>query len=249
MRNTIISYRLRFRKGGFCLAEIRGKVNFDLLIKCAAVITFVLIVVSAVLCKTEIYFVIPLVNSIGIMFLQSRVSRFAYLCGALNSIIYAITGCLMTLYSSAISAIAVSFPLQLITFISWSKNTGKNGTVLKPLPTKGKWLALLEFIVIWAVYYFLISDLDSPYLFLDVTSSALGLVVSTLSFLKYYDYALLHSISGVLGVTLYSNVVVGDISKLPWLIYSCYSLMCLVVAFINVQRRYRNKPSKEGESL
>ena len=78
---------------------------------CVSLIAFVLILCGIVYYRPTLLMFLPLLISVGVLFLQSRVSRFAFLLGALNSIIYAASFWKMTLYTSSFYVLLFSFPI------------------------------------------------------------------------------------------------------------------------------------------
>ena len=74
-------------------------------LKILAFIVLIYLVFGTLFFRLHIANVLPLFFSVFIMFLQSRVNRYAFLIGALNSILYAVAYFYMTLYSSAAYAL------------------------------------------------------------------------------------------------------------------------------------------------
>ena len=211
-------------------------------LKIIAAITFVLIVIFSIGFKVNILNVLPLLVSIFIMFLQSRVNRYAFLIGSLNSIFYAIAYFYMTLYSLALYALLVSFPIQIFTFFSWKKNTQNGRTETKSLSLRGRIIMFALMVLIWLALFLIFSAFNSTYLILDNTLSVLGIVTSVLCALRFSEYAILQTASTVANLVLYGFMITNDLSKIVWLIFSLYSATCSILAFINI-----NRQSKKGE--
>lgn len=211
-------------------------------IKIIAAVTFILIAVFSAIFKADILNVLPLFISIFIMFLQSKVNRYAFLLGGLNSILYAVAYFYMTLYSTALYALLVSFPIQIFTFFNWKKNTQNGQTQTKSLTVRGRIIMFASMALIWLVFFLIFSAFDSAYLIFDNTLSVFGIVTSVLCALRFSEYALLQSVSTCANIVLYGFMITDDLSKIVWLIFSLYSATCSVVAFINISRQ-----SKKGE--
>lgn len=101
---------------------------------------------------------------------------------------------------------------------------------------------LLTMAVVWLMLFAIFSAFDSSYLILDNTLAVIGIAASFLCFLRYSEYSLLQTISTTVTIILYSIMITDDISKIVWLIFSIYSAICSVIAFINT-----NRLSKQGE--
>ena len=67
---------------------------------------------------------LPLYFSIIIMMLAAHANRYTYLFGGLNSVLYGVVFFKYRLFASLLQTLAFSAPLQLFTFVSWSKRTG-----------------------------------------------------------------------------------------------------------------------------
>ena len=212
------------------------------IVKLIAAITFVLIAVTAVIFKANPLNVLPLFVSIIVMFLQTKVNRFAFIIGSINSLFYAAAYFYMTLYSQSLYAALVSFPIQIFTFFAWNRNTKGGVTKTKSLSNKTRVIMLLTMAVVWLMLFAVFSAFDSSYLILDNTLAVIGIAASFLCFLRYSEYSLLQTISTTVTIILYSIMITDDISKIVWLIFSIYSAICSVIAFINI-----NRLSKQGE--
>ncbi len=206
-------------------------------LKIYAAITFVMIAVGAVYFKLNVFKFLPLLISIAVMFLQSKVNRFAFLVGALNSVLYAIAGVYMTLYSTAAYAFFVSFPLQIITFINWNRNTHDGATETKRLNAKGRISMFAIMAGVWLILFAVFSGLGSPYLVIENTSSVIGIVTTVLCMLRYSEYAILQIVGGVIGLYLYIVMSIDDPSNLVWVVFQVYSKICTLVAFIRMNKR------------
>ena len=203
---------------------------------CAA-ITFAGVLSTAVIFKQDPVKTLPLFISLFVMFLNSRVSRYAFLVGGLNSILYALSGIKMGLYAHAVYCVLFSFPLQIITFINWKRKTSGGITHLRKMSTKMRLIVLLAFLVIWPIVYFVISSIpDANQSILDVTGTLLGILVTFLTMLRYSEYAPLNIVSAVISLATYIMVSVGDISNFPYVIYTLYCLVCITASMIRMKK-------------
>lgn len=206
-----------------------------------ALAMLVCIITCGIIFKTHPIKVIPLCISCFVMLLQANVNRYAFLLGGLNSIIYAASGISMQLYANALYSFAVSFPLQIVTFINWKKNTKDGQTETKRLSAKNRALGVGMMLGLWAGLYLIFSGLDSPYMVLDNTASVLGLVTTVLCMLRYSEYAILQLVGGCFSLATYIQLTADDVSNIVWIIYTGYSLACTAISFINMSRQNRLK--------
>ena len=166
-------------------------------------ITFTLVVSSAIVFKLSFFKLLPLCVSLVVMFLSAKVSRYAFLLGGVNSILYAVSYFSMTLYSNAAYALAVSFPLQIITFINWRKKSTGEKTELRRLSVKQLTVSVILFAVAWIALFFIFFFMGSSYMILDNTSTLLGIAVTILTMLRFKEYAPLQIVSGLLTLVLH----------------------------------------------
>lgn len=196
-----------------------------------ASIEFIVVAVLSVILKIEFYNALPLLISAVIMFMQTRVSRYAFLIGSINSLIYAFAYFCMKLYGSMLSALLFSFPFQIITFISWQKHTREGVTEIRRFSNKGRICLFSAMAVIWIVMYIIFSAFGSAYVVWDNSLLVIGTAGIILCTLRYAEYAILNIISSVISVVLYACMSADDITKIIWLIHSVYCAICLAVTF------------------
>ena len=97
---------------------------------CLMAVTAVLITVTGIIFRQSFIRILPLYVSLLVGLLQSRANRYASLLGGLNSILYTLVYIYLGLYASAGYALLFSFPLQIVTFILWSRR--KRGSPYYP---------------------------------------------------------------------------------------------------------------------
>lgn len=200
-------------------------------------ITAILITVSSVLVGQSFIRIYPLYVSVFIMLLMSKVNRYAYLLGGLNSISYGFIALYYNIPGSAISAFLFSFPLQIVSFIRWSKTSWKGTTVLKRMTKTALILNVVLITVLGVAYYALIKALGSASSLIDSMASLIGMYITILQVLKYSEYTLLMIPSSLLTIALYVSLIAqGTIEQVPFLIYSLYSLCCVIRSVFSARK-------------
>ena len=199
-----------------------------------------IIISSAIMVKQPPYMTLPLTVSIFIMLLQTGINRYALLPGGLNSIIYAIVDFSMGIPASAWYALLFSFPLQIIAFINWNRNKYKSSTILKSLSIKAIVIGIL-FAICWVSVFTTLYIDGNPYAILDSTSSLLGILGTFLTMLAYKEYPYVSLVSGVISIFLNVQVCLNDINRIPYLIFSIYSYICVIITFININKLYKEQ--------
>ena len=209
-------------------------------------ITAVGITVSMILFTPNRLMVVPLYVSLFISLLQTRINRYAPLIGGINSILYFAVYMYSGIYATAFYALLFSCPLQIITFIRWTKNKRGSTTLLRKMSMKLRLLILLAFAVAWVSVLAIRSLAGSDFAILDTTSSLLGILTTFLTMFAFIEYTVLQLVGGVTSISLYINMLLaGRIEQTPFLVYSVYSLICVILAVIRARKLYEEQRSAE----
>ena len=204
-------------------------------------LTAILITGAAIFFQQVPFLVFPLYISLVVGMLQARASRYAHLVGSLNSVLYAATFLYLGLYASMCSALFISFPLQLATFIRWSKNADGNSTKFKKLTPKQWGVMIIAFVLSFIALYFIMQAMGSDYLILDNSHALIGFFATVLSLFAFKEYSYLMIGSGTLTVLLYLEMIAENPAQMTHLIYAIYTLICIVCQFFSVSRIYQKQ--------
>lgn len=212
-------------------------------------VTGISILVAGILCKQQFFLMIPLFISLFVMAFQSEANRLGALVGAINSLIYTIAYIYMGVYASAASSVLFSFPIQLMTFFSWRKKAYKKTVVFRRMSNKVRMIVASAFLLMWAVIAGIFFYLDYEYAVLDSVTFLFGFIIPIMTMLAYIEYTYLWIVQAIIGVFLNIQMVVVDYRQTTYLIYGIYALYCVILAFINVQKFYKEQQTivKERE--
>jgi len=228
-----------FRKIG---TYFKNFVRNNRLISILVPITLVGIIISMILCfdkPSQIVTALPLFVSIVIMMLQSEANRYAFLLGSLNSILYGVVYFSFDLPSSALSALAMSFPIQMITFIRWNKRKYKNSTVFAKLSWPMRGLGVLVGVIAVFVLNIALARTGSDYLLLDNIANVIGIFIYVLTFFSFIEYPVLQFVSLFISSINYIIVATdGNLTIVPHLVYNIYCFVCITKAAISVYKLY-----------
>ena len=203
--------------------------------------TFIAITVTGIIFKQSWFRMVPLYVSLVIGFLQSKANRYAPLMGGINSLLYAVVYWSLSLYGSAAYALLVSCPIQLVTFVRWSKHAYKHSTEFRRMTSKQRlWTAILM-AVSFAVLYVILAKAGSGYQILDNASTLMGILVSFLTMFAFIEYASLGLLSGVISIALNLQITLAEPAQITYLIFSLYSFVCVTRAFFYVRRLYKEQ--------
>ena len=198
-------------------------------------VTLFLIIAGIIYYRPSPLLFVPLLVSAFIMFLQSKVSRFAFLIGAFNSVLYAIAYTIQTLYSTALYAFLVSFPFQLLTFFNWSKNTKENKTALRELSIKKRIFIFGGMLVLWLVLLIIFSSFGSKYLIMDNAVSVIGILSTILCVFRFKEYVFTQFTSNVIMLITYLLMLDENPSMFIWVVSVTNNLVCTILAWINMK--------------
>ena len=220
-----------------------SKISGKKLVICLMVITAVLITVTGIVYEQSLLRILPLYISLVIAFLQSRVNRFAPLLGGINSVLYAIVYLYYGLYASAIYAIIISGPLQILTFFCWRKRAYGQSVVLKHMNWKGRVANLIAFSFALAALHWIMSALGSNHTLFDNLSSLLGGWVTVLTLFAYVEYTWLMIPAGLCNIGLYISMLEETPEQMTYLIYAIYGLVCSSIAVFQARKLWNAQNS------
>ena len=208
-------------------------------------ITLTAIITSMFLCYDEASDVItalPLFISVVIMMLQSEANRYAFLLGSLNSILYGVIYFSFDLPSSALSALVVSFPVQMVTFIRWNKRKYKNSTVFTKLSWPMRGLCFVGGVAAVIVLNFALAKTGSEYLLLDNIVNVIGYFSYFFTLFSFIEYPFVQLTGCLLSQVNYIIVATdGNLEIVPHFIYSIYGAICVAKAAVSVYKLYREQ--------
>ena len=200
-------------------------------------ISFLLIVVEIIHYKPSPFLFLPLLVSAFVMFLQSRVNRYAFVVGAINSVLYAVAYVKMSLYATALYALLTSCPLQIITFVNWNRYTKQSKTELRRMSGKSRIKLFGGMLAVWVLLYMIFSGLNSQYLLLDNSNAVLGMITTILCTLRFKEYTLLQIFTGIIGMLTYLMMLDEDPSIIIWVIQTANSIVCTLLAWVNMNEK------------
>ena len=201
-------------------------------------VTAVLIAVTGVMYHQAVFRVLPLYISLIVSILQSKVNRYASLIGGLNSILYACVDWHYGLFASSASALLVSCPFQIATFILWSRRSYKHSTLLRSMTGRQRVMTAGVCILVWLAMFFTLRYMNSNYQIVDSSFTLLALLIYVLTLFAFVEYTWL-MIPNCLSCIILNIIVMADKpDRITFLVFSFYSLYCNVLGFIHARQIY-----------
>jgi nicotinamide mononucleotide transporter PnuC len=184
---------------------------------------------------------LPLYVSLVIGLMHTRAIRYAHLLGSINVILYGFVNLYYGLVASAMSCFFFSCPMQMITFLRWDKNKYGSSTKFRKLSWRWRAIIAVGFVIVWIGVSFALEALGSAYRFLDNTATLHGILVTALVMLSFIEHAPLRVLDGILNIVLMLFVVFDHPEQIPYVIYNCYSLICVTIGAFSTLRLYKEQ--------
>ena len=223
------------------LNSILNTIKKDKLLFVAELITLAAIVSTGIIFDASFIEILPLCISLLVMFLQANVSRYTFILGAVNSLIYAIPYYQKTLYLNMASSILTSCPFQIAAFVKWDQKTKNDETEIRRLTNRQRVYLGIGTALIWVIAYFILAIFDSQYLILDNTTAVLAIVASLMSIFRFMEYTLFQVLTSVISIVMFVVMTLDDPANIPWLIYTVYSLFCIVLSFVRMTKQNKRQ--------
>ena len=223
----------RERLGRFCR---QNAVSLALIFAAAIGIT-----VTGIIFEQEPLRIAPLYVSLTVGMLQSGANRYANLIGSINSILYFIVYMSFGLYAMAFNALLISCPMQLITFIRWNKNKYRGSTKFRSL--KGwQWAVVIAAsVTAYAILMLILDATDAAYPYIDNAMTVLGTLNPVLALLSFMEYSFIAPLIGVCSIFLDITMMRDHPAQITYLIYSLYSMICIIRQFFSVRALWREQ--------
>ncbi|MBQ3591987.1 MAG: nicotinamide mononucleotide transporter [Clostridia bacterium] len=208
---------------------------------CMIAVTAVLITITGILYRQSFLRILPLYISLFVGALQSRANRYASLLGGCNSILYTLVYWYLGLYASAGYALFFSCPVQIATFVRWSRNKYGSSTRFRRMNGKQRVLVAAGFLLCFAVLYVVLKLAGSSHQLLDNLSSLLGILISILTMLAFIEYTWLMLPSGIISICLNIATMAEHPEQITYVIFSLYSIICVTQQFFRVRKLYQDQ--------
>ncbi|MCL1952425.1 MAG: nicotinamide mononucleotide transporter [Oscillospiraceae bacterium] len=200
-----------------------------------------LIVAGGIIEKQAVYKIIPAVVSLFATLLMSKLYRAAFLLGAANCVLYSVGYFMEGLYGSLLSALVVSAPLQVVSFILWKRSAYKQATVFRVM--KARWYPLLAAAVaaLWGgmLWGSKRAGGANGMIALDALLFALGLAVTVLLMLAFVEGYALNILNCVLNSVMWAVLTARSPRSVTYLLIALYTVFRTALALASCLKMYR----------
>ena len=183
---------------------------------------------------------LPTLITLVVQVLLVAANRNGLLLGGCNAALYGVSNLLQGLHFSAISALLISSPIQIISFFTWKKNSKDKKVIFKRMSP----VVLISTIAIilggWALCYFLLAPFfsDATFPVLDTLTFAIGTVCTIIVALRFIESQYINIISCLIQLVLYIIISVRDPSNISYIVISAYNLYRVAEAAISWTKQY-----------
>lgn len=196
--------------------------------------------------------ILPTLITLVVQILLARASRWAFLVGGINSILYALCYFDEGLGFQAFFAILISMPIQIYSYFNWKRNTVGGTPKLRTLSLYTKIATAVSILAVWLLCQHLLADLissDGKHVLLDTLLFTLGITVTILSSVRYVDSQYIGLLSSVISLILWITITVEEPCMINYVIISAYNLFKGVNITISWTRIYLKSKSTEKEVI
>ena len=180
------------------------------------------------------YKMFPMLNTLVIMLLSANANRYTFLFGGLNAALYGVVYFSEHIYFSAISAVLISFPMQIFSFFYWNRRTTGKNTRLARMNLRGWLVVLVSIIAGYAVCYWLLLPFfaNAAFPWIDIFGFVLGIIITVMVSLCYVESQYLNIVSSVLNLVLWFMISSQNASNINYLVIGCYNLFRVTQASV-----------------
>ena len=203
-----------------------------------ALLDFVLVTGTGFYFGCKLWQMVPLLVTVIVKFMQTRVNRYAFILGGCNSIWYAVVFATQGLYATAVYTLLFSTTLQFISFWSWNRRAYKNSAYLRKMSGRNRVLCVIGLAVLWGVVFAIFSALGSPYMVLYNTVSVLGICCTLLLMFSFIEGYALNLVCEACSLWVYIQVIMDKPDQMPYLVSTVYGSVCTVISMYNACKLY-----------
>ena len=208
-------------------------------------ITFIGILVSAIIFKQDFIKTLPCCISLVVMLLNSKANRLGFILAIINSFIYIIGYFLEGVYGQVASAF-FGIIIAFISFYLWKKNARGMATKFRRLSIKQTALFSVLFIVAYAVTCFILIKIGGQVVYLDGLTLILGVGVNLLTMFAFIEAPFVNIANQVITTAIWIVKVASEsVASITYVIISIYNIYMVVRTCITYVSLYKAQKKEE----
>ena len=208
----------------------------------------ILIIVFAVIREQSFIKTLPTLITLIVQLMMVKANRYAFLLGGVNAMLYGISYFQEGLYFSLLSAVLISAPIQLYSFLIWSKKSNKAAPPLQFLGLKKLVVSIGLSLIGWGLCVLFLNDLfqTATYPTLDSYLFVMGITVSLLAAWGYIDSQYMNILSIALGLLMWILLTVRDPANFNYVILNVYNLYRIIQISVSWTIKYYKGKKESG---
>lgn len=169
---------------------------------------------------------LPTLISLAVMLLAARANRYSYLLGAMNVLLYTVGYFMEGLVFSIVSAILISFPMQLWTFFNWKRHTSGSRVCFRRLNARQWALALGGLGMLWGGCMLFLRPLfaSAAHPGLDALMFVIDIVSTLLTALVFVESQYIKSAGTLVYLVMWTSIVMKNPENMNYLIIGFYNV-------------------------
>ncbi len=160
------------------------------------------------------------------------------------SILYGITSYRFQYWGEMITYLGMTMPASVLSVVAWLKNPfeGKRHEVtVEKLSNQAKVLLILSGVAVTALFYFLLRELQTPFLLLSTVSVTTSYFAVALTFLRSPFYAVWYATNDVVLIGLWIYASIQDVSYIPMIVNFVIFLVNDSYGFLSWRKREKRQ--------
>ena len=213
------------------------------------IVTFIGIVISAIVFKQAFIKTLPVCISLFVWLLSSRADRVAFLVGAINAGIYCIGYFMEGVYGTMVSSL-ISMTIQAMSFFVWKKNAYKRATEFKKLNGVRRAGLGVGIIMTWLISSFVLYKMGGQEYILDGLVLTLGFVVPVMKMAALIDALPLNLLSITISLIMWVRIVFvnGAIANITYcisMIFTLYMAIRMTIKWLGLYKEQQNNKQEK----
>lgn len=169
---------------------------------------------------------LPTLISLAVMLLAARANRYSYLLGAMNVLLYTVGYFMEGLVFSIVSAIFISFPMQMWTFFNWKRHTTGRQVHFKRLNPRQWALSLGGLGVLWGLCMLFLRPLfaSAAHPGLDALMFVIDIISTLLTALVFVESQYIKAAGTLVYLVMWGAIVLEHPENANYLIIGFYNV-------------------------
>jgi hypothetical protein len=185
------------------------------------------------------------------MLFNSRASRFGFLLGGLNCVLYTVVYALTALWGNAISSVIGAF-FAFLSYVRWKKRAYGQSTIIKKMTTLHRTSFIVVFVVAWLALSWALSLGGGTQPLLDAYSGVSGILIPILTMMAYIEETPFYTLGTFISLTMWVMIAINEPNEITFVIYAvynCYMAVKRAITWVKLYRKQQREMTKNNGVL